>query len=112
MTNLSRRSRQIGIEMLYQVIVESQDEIISATWDGGQFVEVYRGELEVPLRVIDIWNYATAKPYLAMTASALGSYMMGWVAENEPGFRIETVTAHTISTLTFEADETGEIEIA
>lgn len=95
--------------MIYQTLIESMDEIISATWDGVQFIEIYRGEYEMPIKAIDVWNYAENKPFVKPDAKALAEYVMGWMKDNEPTFVITTVTAQNIVQTILEPNAEGDL---
>ena len=96
--------------MIYQTLIESLDEIISATWDGGQVIEIYRGEYEMPITAIDVWNYEENKPFIKLDATALAEYVMAWMKDNEPTFVITTVTAQNILQTVLEPNADGELQ--
>lgn len=64
---------------------------ISATYHGGEYIDIRYGENEYPEEVINVFDYEGGEPRIENTAEKVKETLIDWLMEEHPELTIQSI---------------------
>lgn len=73
------------------VVLTTDQGSISATYQGGAYIDIRFGENENPEEIINVFDYEAGRPYIENTTAKVREALIEWLKEEHPELTIYSV---------------------